>query len=75
MAKDFKTSKLSKLKKGDYFRFAGKKKVFTYDGKTRIYDKWGKYKGFGYGMIPNDDVWGGWKSQLKDAAVEIDFTY
>lgn len=75
MAKDFTTSKLSKLKKGDYFRFSAKKKVFTYVGKNRMYDKWGTYKGFGFEYQPHNDILGSSQSQLKDATVEIDFTY
>lgn len=70
-----KKTKLSKLKKGEYFRFAGKKKVYTYEGKVRVYDKWGTFKGWGFEFTPHDDVWGGTRSQKSDSAVEIDFDY
>jgi hypothetical protein len=68
-------SRLSKLKKGEYFKFEGKKKVYKYDGKTRIYDRWGTFKGWGYHYIPADDVWGGGQDKLADAKVEIGFEY
>jgi hypothetical protein len=63
---DFKLSKLSKIKKGEYFRFVGKKMIYTYDGKDRKY---------GFHYIPNNDVWGGGKYTKTDRAIEIGFTY
>jgi len=68
-------TKISKLKKGEYFKFTGKKKVYIYNGKTRMYDKWGKFKGWGYAYTPTDDVWGGAKDTFTDAKVEIGFDY
>lgn len=66
---------ISKLKKGEYFRFGGKKMVHIYDGKTRMYDKWGKYKGWGFSYTPTDDVWGGGEEIFRDVEVEIGFDY
>ncbi len=63
---DFKIKKLSKLKKGEYFRFKGKKKVYTYGGKDRKY---------GYHYTPNNDIWGGGNYTKTDRETEVDFTY
>ena len=52
-----------------------KKKVYKYDGKGRMYDKWGKFKGWGYEYTPTDDVWGGGSQTLNDKDVEIGFDY
>jgi hypothetical protein len=68
-------TKLSKLKKKEYFRNPGGKKVYIYEGKTRMYDKWGKFKGWGYAFTPTDDVWGGGSQTFKDKEVEIGFDY
>ena len=38
----------SRLRKGDLFHFPGSNHVKVYDGKCRMYDKWGKYKGWGF---------------------------
>jgi hypothetical protein len=70
-----KRTKISKLKKGDFFKLNGKKKVYQYDGKVRMYDRWGKYKGWGYSYIPVDDVWSGGKETFADVIVEIGFDY
>lgn len=72
---NFKKSKLSQLKKGEYFRFPGKKKIYRYDGKQRHYTPSGTYKGFGFHYIPSDDVWGGGSTTMTDKQVEIGFTY
>lgn len=68
-------TKLSKLKKKEHFKKPGSKKVYIYEGKTRMYDKWGKFKGWGYAYTPTDDVWGGGSQTLKDIGVEIGFEY
>ena len=69
-------SKLSKLKKKKCFKFVGNKKVFTYNGKVRMYNSnTGDFKGWGYSYLDNEDYLGGDKQVLKDRAVEIDFTY
>ncbi len=69
-----KKTKLSKLKKEEYFRFPGKKKVYTYDGKVRMYTRWGDYKGWGYSYCADDDI-NDFKEVFKDRTVEIDFDY
>jgi hypothetical protein len=68
-------TKLSKLKKKEHFRFEGLKKVYIYDGKARMYDKWGKFRGWGFAYIPTDDIWGGYKETFNDRNVEIGFDY
>ncbi len=70
-----KKIKLSKLKKGEYFKFDGKKKIYKYDGKVRMYDKYGKFKGWGFAYTPTDNVWGDHKQILKDPTVLIGFEY
>lgn len=60
-----KISKLSKLKKGEYFRFPGKKKVYVYDGG-------GAKTGFRYHS--DNDINSDFKTKT-DRKVEIDFTY
>lgn len=68
-------SKLSKLKKGDFFKFEGKKKVYKFTGKVRMYSKWGDFKGWGYSYVPTDDVWGGGAESFTDKKVETGFEY
>lgn len=70
-----KISKLSNLKKGEYFRFEGKKKVYMFDGKVRMYTNIGKFKGWGYGYIPVDDFLSGAIEVFTDKKVETDFDY
>jgi hypothetical protein len=70
-----KKTKLSDLKKGDYFKFIGKRKIYKYDGKVRMYDRNGKYKGFGYSYIPTDDVWSGGSQSFTNKEVDINFEY
>lgn len=69
-----KKTKISKLKKGDFFRFVGKKKVYIYDGKVRMYSKWGEYRGYGYSYIDADDI-SGFKETFTNRDVEIGFDY
>lgn len=73
--KDYTTTKLSKLKKGEYFRMEGKRKIYQYDGKVRMYSRWGGYKGWGYEYTPVDDIWGGGQQSFADRKVEIGFDY
>lgn len=52
-----KKTKISKLKKGDYFKKnETARKVFMYEGKMRKYDFWGEYKGWGFGYSDVDDI-------------------
>jgi hypothetical protein len=58
-------SKLSKLKKGDFFRFEGKRKVYLFDGG-------GKVRGFRY--YADDDISSDYTTKT-DRKVETGFTY
>lgn len=60
-----KTRKLSSLKKKEYFRFPGKKKVYVFDGG-------GPKKGFNYYAF--DDV-NAFYSTKTDRVVETDFDF
>jgi hypothetical protein len=73
--RDEETVLISTLKKGEYFRRVNGKKVYVYEGKCRVYDKWGAYKGWGFEFTPVDDIWGGSMSTKKDIAVEVGFDY
>lgn len=68
-------TKFSKIKKGEYFRFVGKSKVYIYNGKDRCYTKWGDFKGWGFMYTPTDDVWGGCLETMTDRDIEIGFDY
>lgn len=68
-------SKLSKIKKGTYFKFEKQKKVFVFDGKVRMYTNTGRYKGFGYEYHPFDDALGDFRQIFKDRTIEIDFEF
>jgi hypothetical protein len=57
--------KISKLKKGEFFRFEGKKKVYRYAGKD-------KKRGFKYHA--DDDINTDYSTKT-DREVEIGFTY
>lgn len=59
-----KTTTLSKLKRGEYFRFPGTKKVYTYTGKAKGH----------FTYEPADDISSGFATKA-DRAVEIGFTY
>ena len=69
------TTTISTLKKGDYFKRSTGNKVYIYDGKCRMYDKWGKYIGWGFEFTPVDDIWGGGMSTKTDISVEVGFDY
>jgi len=72
--KDYTTTKLSKLKKGDIFRMEGGRKVYVYRGKIRMYSRWGEYKGWGYEYSAWDDI-SDYKETFSDKKVEIDFDF
>lgn len=58
-------SKLSKIKKGEYFKFKGKKKIYIFDGG-------GQVRGFRYtGVNDINDH----HSTKSDRAIEIGLTY
>jgi sortase (surface protein transpeptidase) len=56
---------LSKLKKGDIFRFIGKKKVYKYEGKDRKY---------GYSYQAMDDISASYNTK-KDREIDVDFEF
>ena len=60
-----KTTKISMVKKGDYFRFLGKKKVYIMEGG-------GPKRGWRY--VCADDAFSEYATKT-DRAVEIDFEY
>ncbi len=66
---------ISTLKKGEYFRRVNGKKVYVYEGKCRMYDKWGSYKGWGFEFTPVDDYGGGSMSTKTNIPVEVGFDY
>lgn len=59
------TTRLSVLKKGEYFRFEGKKTVYVFKGG-------GKVRGFNY---EKDEDINSFYTSKKDKIVEIGFTY
>jgi hypothetical protein len=63
--KDYSISNLSKLKKGNFFRFEGKKKVYVFDGG-------GKIRGFRYHAFDdrNSDF-----TTKTDRKIEVNFTF
>lgn len=72
--------RISTLKKGDYFKKVTTNgdlgnKVYTFKGKVRIYSNWGKFKGWGFHYVDNDDVWGTGFDIAKDISVSTDFEY
>jgi len=58
-------TQLSKIKKGEYFRFAGKKKVYKFEGG-------GKVKGYQY--TSEQDINDTYTTKA-DKKIEINFTY
>jgi hypothetical protein len=73
--RDEATVSISTLKKGEYFRRVGGKKIYMYEGKCRVYDKWGSYKGWGFEFTPVDDYGGGSMSTKTNIPVEVGFDY
>jgi hypothetical protein len=71
---DGKTTKISKLKRGDIFRKVGGKTEYIYQGKERSYDKWGDYKGYAFTWQKWDDI-NSFGETRKDISVEVDFTF
>ena len=72
---DATTTTISTLKKGEYFKRVSGKRIYIYEGKCRMYDKWGKYKGWGFSFTPVDDIWGGGMSTKTNISVEVGFDY
>lgn len=70
---DQQITKLSKIKKGEYFRFVEKKTVYIYQGKVRLYDKWGNYKKWGFSYVPFEDCLSSFKETGTDREIEINF--
>ena len=60
-----KLTTLSNIKKGEYFRFPIKKKVYTFEGKDR---------NFGYSYSDFDDV-NNFHHTQSDRKIEIDFDF
>ena len=60
-----KKSKLSKIKKGEFFRFPGQKKTYIFQGG-------GPVRGFEY--IDTSDI-SSFKRTKTDREIEIGFTY
>lgn len=73
--RDEETVSISTLKKGEYFKRVSGKKIYVYEGKCRVYDKWGKYKGWGFEFTPVDDCCGGTMSTKTNISVEVGFDY
>ena len=71
---DATTTTISTLKKGEYFKRVSGKRIYIYEGKCRMYDKWGKYIGWGFEFTPVDDC-GGTMSTKTDISVEVGFDY
>ena len=63
---DYQITTLSKLKKGDYFKFLGKKTVYIYGGKPN--------RGF-YSFCRFDDIWSSEREIKKNSQVEINFEF
>lgn len=72
---DMTKTKISKLKKGDIFvkghGATGFKREYEYDGKVRMYNIWGDFKGWGYEYTPLDDFLSGTKETFKDIDVTL----
>ncbi|MCF8322822.1 MAG: hypothetical protein K9I26_06775 [Flavobacterium sp.] len=64
-------SNFSKIKKGEIFTFPKKTKEYQYEGKTRMYDRWGEFKGWGYAYTSLDDISDN-KQTMTDREIEID---
>lgn len=71
---DGRITKISKLKKGDLFRKLNGKKVLVYDGKVRVYSRWGDYKGWGYSWGEWDDI-SAYGEVSRDIDVVVDFDF
>jgi hypothetical protein len=71
---DGRITKISKLKKGDIFRKSNGKQELVYNGKVRVYTKWGDPKGWGYSFYKYWDV-NDYGEVAKDIDVIVDFTF
>lgn len=71
---DGRRTKISKLKKGEYFRKANQKRVYIYEGKQRIYSRFGEYRGWGFVYSAWDDI-SYYGQTKKDIDVDVDFTF
>lgn len=60
------TIAIERVKKGDYFRFPGKQRVYVADGYNRFTKKWTAYR--------FDDI-GHFVEKRKGTFVEIDFDF
>lgn len=60
------TIAIERVKKGDYFRFVGKKPVYVADGYNRFTKKWSAYR--------FDDI-SAFRETKKGTMVEIDFDF
>lgn len=68
-------TKLSKLRKGQYFKFTGRPKVYRFNGKVRMYNNsTGAFKGWGYSYEAADDI-NSERQQFKDSIVTTGFNY
>ena len=72
---DATTTTISTLKKGEYFKRVSGRIIYIYEGKCRMYDKWGKYIGWGFEFTPVDDCSWGTMSTKTNIAVEVGFDY
>jgi hypothetical protein len=70
----FNLTKISKLKKGEFFRKKGGKKVYIYNGKDRAYSRYGDFKGWGFSFTDFEDS-SNFFTIAKDIPVEAGFTF
>lgn len=70
---DHQTTTFSKIKKGEYFRFLNKATVYIYQGKVRMYDKWGKFKKWGFSYVPFEDCLSDHRQTATDRQIEINY--
>lgn len=66
--------KLSDLRKSTTFRFLNDQndqQTYTYLGRVRMYDRWGRSLGWGFSYIKNDDSHNRAEQILEDTSVEI----
>lgn len=68
-------TKLSKLKKGQFFRFPKSDTVYRYNGKVRMYNNSsGQFKGWGHSYERADDI-NSERQVFKDKEVNTGFNY
>jgi hypothetical protein len=71
---DGRVTKISKLKKGDIFRKENGKRELIYQGKVRVYSRYGDYKGWGFSYSAWDDISSYYETK-SDINVIVDFTF